>query len=270
MRGYTPATRARTAGPTATDRGAGRQRDAAPAAARPASGPFPHRDTRLNTPSHRGPAFPGGPDDFDRISQALHEHGYVVLGDVFPGELISAWFIYQQQLDSERFHRAGIGRGDEHLVNRFVRGDEICWLDASADPSMIHWFDWVEALRQAINRRLFLGLFDFECHFARYPRGAFYRRHVDAFRDQQRSRVVSTVLYLSPGWQPGDGGELVLYNEAEEEIERVAPVAGRLVLFLSEDFPHEVLPTRRTRCSLTGWYRVAETPVPAVPAPGTA
>lgn len=198
--------------------------------------------------------------------QALHAQGYVVIADVFPPEWITAWFVYLKALEPARFRRAGVGRGDEHQLNRFVRGDEICWV-SPADVPLQAWFQWVDELRLALNRRLFLGLFDFECHFARYPRGSFYRRHVDAFRGHQRSRVLSAVLYLTPGWQPGDGGELVLYDAADQPVTRVAPGAGRLVLFLSEQFPHEVLPTRRTRYSLTGWYRVRETPVPALAGP---
>ena len=33
------------------------------------------------------------------------------------------------------------------------------------------------------------------------------------------------------------------------------PAAGTLVVFMSGDFPHEVLPASRERLSLTGWYR---------------
>ena len=35
----------------------------------------------------------------------------------------------------------------------------------------------------------------------------------------------------------------------------IAPVAGTLVTFLSSRFWHEVLPARRVRMSLTGWYK---------------
>ncbi|WP_255856521.1 2OG-Fe(II) oxygenase [Marinobacterium rhizophilum] len=39
-------------------------------------------------------------------------------------------------------------------------------------------------------------------------------------------------------------------------MERVEPCYGTLVVFLSDRFPHEVLPARRQRLSLAGWYRV--------------
>ena len=35
----------------------------------------------------------------------------------------------------------------------------------------------------------------------------------------------------------------------------VLPRGGTLVVFLSDRFPHEVLPARRERLSLAGWFR---------------
>ena len=44
-------------------------------------------------------------------------------------------------------------------------------------------------------------------------------------------------------------------KETREEFIDIMPVAGRLVLFLSKQFWHEVLPANRTRISLAGWYK---------------
>ena len=64
------------------------------------------------------------------------------------------------------------------------------------------------------------------------------------------------VAYLNPDWSEEDGGELVLYPEKGEQGElRVTPAHGTFVLFLSEDFEHEVLPARRDRLSIAGWFR---------------
>ncbi len=53
------------------------------------------------------------------------------------------------------------------------------------------------------------------------------------------------------------GGELVLYDGAGEiELVRAAPECGKLVIFLSEDFPHEVLPAKQFRQSIAGWFRI--------------
>jgi len=37
----------------------------------------------------------------------------------------------------------------------------------------------------------------------------------------------------------------------------IYPRDGRLVLFLSADFEHEVLPAARERLSVAGWFRTA-------------
>ena len=111
---------------------------------------------------------------------------------------------------------------------------------------------------------MFIGLFDYEIHFAHYPVGAFYKKHLDAFRcnrqQGQSNRVLSTVLYLNHAWQLGDGGELLLYAEDDDNkvLETILPECGRLVIFLSEKLPHEVLPAKRERKSIAGWFRVNE------------
>ena len=114
----------------------------------------------------------------------------------------------------------------------------------------------MDALRSDLNSRWFLGLFDYECHYARYAPGAFYSKHLDAFAGN-KNRVLSTVLYLNAAWEAGQGGELQLYSlNGATVLERVAPLHNRLVVFLSERFPHEVLPASRERHSIAGWFRV--------------
>ena len=50
------------------------------------------------------------------------------------------------------------------------------------------------------------------------------------------------------------GGALRLYLADQTELD-VLPSAGTLVLFISAELPHEVLPATRERLSLTGWFR---------------
>jgi len=55
-------------------------------------------------------------------------------------------------------------------------------------------------------------------------------------------------------WLPEDGGQLRMFlaDGAEPLVE---PLAGCLVVFLSGEVPHEVLPAGRERLSLTGGFR---------------
>jgi len=192
----------------------------------------------------------------DRIADELADTGYCVLPRALPETLTESLHRYLTHLGDADFRRAGIGRDQEHQLDRHVRSDEIRWL-APEQPEEAAYLQWMEALRLGINRRLMMGLFDYECHFARYPEGAFYRRHLDAFQGRT-NRVLSTVYYLNRDWHTDNGGELLIYadDRATVPVERVAPEWGTLVVFLSDRFPHEVLPARRERLSVTGWFRI--------------
>jgi SM-20-related protein len=199
---------------------------------------------------------PGDGDVFARIAAAIEQQGYLVLDGALPPDLVDRLFLRLSQFDDEQLDRAGIGREDERRLNRFVRTDETRWLEPG-DPVDGGFLAWMEQLRLGINRRLFLGLFDYEAHYARYAPGAFYRRHRDAFADGTSNRVLSTVLYLNPGWGVDDGGEMMLYADDDLSLlQTVRPTYGRLAVFLSERFPHEVLPAGRTRLSIAGWFRL--------------
>jgi len=196
----------------------------------------------------------------DRIADALVDPGYLVLDGLLPPTLVDG-LCQALSCDSEsRLRPAGIGRGDDYQLNRQVRRDKIRWLDTepagSRHPAVTEFICWMDKLREGLNQRLFLGLFEYECHFAVYESGDFYQKHRDAFKGNP-GRKLSTVFYLNRDWAPADGGELVLYDDSgEQELDRIAPKSGRLVIFLAENFPHEVLAARKRRASIAGWFRV--------------
>lgn len=148
---------------------------------------------------------------------------------------------------------AAVGRGPFSEIREGIRGDHIQWLEPGQDDACDSYLGLMDSLREAMNRGLFLGLEDFESHFALYPPGAFYRKHVDRFRDDDR-RMVSAVIYLNDAWLPEHGGQLRMYLKKGREQD-VVPTGGCLVVFLSGEVPHEVLPATRERLSLTGWFR---------------
>lgn len=148
---------------------------------------------------------------------------------------------------------AAVGRGPFSEIREGIRGDHIQWLEPGQDEACDSYLGLMDSLREAMNRGLFLGLEDFESHFALYPPGAFYRKHVDRFRDDDR-RMVSAVIYLNDAWLPEHGGQLRMYLKEGREHD-VVPTGGCLVVFLSGEVPHEVLPATRERLSLTGWFR---------------
>ena len=114
----------------------------------------------------------------------------------------------------------------------------------------------LEALRIAVNRELTLGLWRYEGHYALYPPGARYARHVDRFRDDD-ARVLSVVLYLNRDWHADEGGALRIGRRAGPARD-VLPAGGTLVAFLAAEFEHEVLPATRSRLAVSGWFRTRE------------
>jgi SM-20-related protein len=154
------------------------------------------------------------------------------------------------------FQAARIG-SDRSLQRREdIRGDSICWIAPPLWPAEQALLGELERLRLELNREAWLGLFELELHYAWYPPGAGYARHVD--QPQGRApRRVSLVLYLNEDWTPAAGGELRIFDAADGHRD-IEPMAGRLVCFLTPGREHAVLPTQRDRLSVSGWFRARD------------
>ncbi|EMA2445098.1 2OG-Fe(II) oxygenase [Vibrio fluvialis] len=186
----------------------------------------------------------------DALLDAIAEQGWFIWDDFLTAEQVQSL----RDCAPENWKRARIGRNDDLQRETTIRSDKIQWLSQNMAQPVQDYLERMEQIRQAVNRDFFLGLFEYEAHFAKYEQGDFYKKHLDAFRGQE-NRKLTTVFYMNEAWQPADGGELKIYDLDDQLIDTVAPVAGRLVVFLSEKFPHEVLPTHGDRVSIAGWFR---------------
>ncbi|MGE0383711.1 MAG: 2OG-Fe(II) oxygenase [Gammaproteobacteria bacterium] len=197
------------------------------------------------------------PHHDERIAAALGECGWIAVDSYLEQDLCRELALDARALDAAgRMRPAGIGgaAGTPVAFDPRVRGDRILWLDPSrASPAEAAYLARMEDLRLALNRTLFLGLFEFECHYACYPPGAGYERHLDRHRGSG-ARTVSTIAYLNPHWSPEDGGALRLHPPGGGHAD-IAPNAGTLAVMLSDRIEHEVLAARRARWSITGWFR---------------
>jgi SM-20-related protein len=192
-------------------------------------------------------------DSIESLVAELGEHGWAVTDEFLADAEWRALAEDSRQLWLEgAFRQAGVGRGPSFALRPDIRRDRVCWLEPeSVTPAQQGYLDRIEALRLAINRKLYLGLFAFEAHLTVYPPGAFYHRHLDRFRDAPH-RTVSVILYLNSGWTAADGGALRLYPD-DGTTRDILPRGGTLAVFLSDRFEHEVLPATRERMSITGW-----------------
>lgn len=193
----------------------------------------------------------------ESVVQKLSENGYVVLHEFFTAGLAESLSEELEKVWSDAgFREAGIGVGDNWRIRKDIRSDWVRWLDADKDTTeaIQKYFRKIEIIRKACNRYGYLGLREYEAHLAVYPEGSHYERHLDQFVNSPQ-RAITCILYLNRNWNSSLGGDLVIYNEKEEEIERIQPEMGRFVLMESKRVLHEVTETRRFRKSITGWLK---------------
>ena len=195
------------------------------------------------------------PAAMEDVLAALAEKGYATVPAFLPDTLRQA--LYSEAMahyQAHSMHPASIGRGRDNQVDTRIRGDSIFWLDGRS-PAQCTLLEQMAEYRQVLNRAFYLGINNYEAHFALYPPGRYYRTHWDNFRGRG-NRIVTTVLYLNPRWEKAWGGELVLYHEDEQTVlDTIVPQPGLLVTFMSAQIPHEVRPTTQPRVSIAGWMR---------------
>jgi len=198
----------------------------------------------------------------DQLSK-ITEHGFCVMDNFLTTSttLALADEITALNKNASMYH-AGTGQTLVTLDKK-LRGDSIYWLNEfNASKAQRMYFNKMEELRLALNQHLFLGLFALESHMALYPIGTCYKKHIDRFKVSQIQsndraiRQISCILYLNQNWLEEYGGHLRLYLNADNETAHldISPVGGRLVMFLSDTFYHEVLPATKARMSLTAWF----------------
>lgn len=189
----------------------------------------------------------------DKAIDHLAEDGYFIWDNFLEEKQVAALKQIAEKDKAEgEFKKAGIGKQVLHQIDKSIRGDFIQWIDKeNAFPVVKDYLDKISHLQEYINQTCYLGLKDYETHFAIYPENTFYKKHVDRFQ-QNAHRILSFVLYLNIGWEKADGGELAIYPNGPEEATIVNPLAGRLILFRSE-LLHEVLLAHKARYSITGW-----------------
>ena len=207
-------------------------------------------------------------EQLDFVENPLYEHiisdlldkGYTIADDFFSEEEVA--FLRDSLLkkyEEDNFKKAAIGNRTNELIIKSIRGDFILWIDESKmDETEAIFFNKVNDLVRYLNRTCFLGILHKEFHYALYPEGTFYKRHLDTFQNDDR-RKLSFVFYLNDKtWKGENGGELVLYlQENNLEVPKtVHPLPGRVVIFESQQIEHEVKPVLKSqRLSITGWLK---------------
>lgn len=193
---------------------------------------------------------------FEVLIEGILADGYGICDDFLETEEVQNLLdTFALRYQAGKFKEAGVGKQSEQQMAEQIRGDEILWLqNDSIEQTEQSFLAKNQAFVDYLNKTCYLGIIDTEIHFAKYDVGKFYRRHRDTFQ-AQKGRILSVIYYLNVNWIPENGGNLIIYtqhNNIEKAI-TIAPLAGRLVCFESENLDHEVTEAFKERFSVTGW-----------------
>ncbi|WP_347252006.1 2OG-Fe(II) oxygenase [Legionella sp.] len=191
----------------------------------------------------------------DQLENNIYNQGFHIIDNFLEPQHYALLRTKAELMDSQgQFKSAKIGHRLEAMPNADIRRDKIYWLnDDATDSAISTYFSKIQWIAKTLNQTLFLGLVDFETHFAIYQPGSFYRKHVDQFTSTQERRI-SCVYYLNENWQEDYAGQLNLYSKDNQLITSVLPLGNRFICF-SSDLPHEVCETTQTRYSIAGWLK---------------
>lgn len=193
---------------------------------------------------------------FETIINDLLKQQYCVVNDFFSSEEV---VLLRESLlakyEADKFKKSAIGNRVNEEIDKTIRGDFILWMDENnANESEKIFFRKINELVNYLNKTCFLGILHREFHYAVYPKGTFYKRHLDTFQNDDR-RKLSIVCYLNEDdWLPENGGELTIYTD-KEELD-ILPLPGKVVIFESQILEHEVKVVKASeRMSITGWLK---------------
>lgn len=226
----------------------------------------------------------------------LAEHGFLVAENFLSDELYEELQNDVQTLrKGGRFHVAKIGHDgmiqDENTPFKDIRHSETCFIGKMADDELTkcqarsELYNILGKLKTELETNAHvksgsqtknipaLDKETEELMYAYYPQGGYYRRHRDAEPGSASNwRKYSFLLYLNDkDWKQQDGGQLRIHRDSGDDqlpagelpnFIDVQPKAGTLVLFRSDQCPHEVIDTHRDRVAIVGWFLSQEVSSP--------
>ncbi len=154
----------------------------------------------------------------------------------------------------KQLQNAGTGNDALATQDKAVRGDMIYWLDREHnDTHENNFFDLMDEFVTYLNATCYTGITGYEFHYALYPIGSFYKKHVDQFKNNS-VRQFSMITYLNADWKEEDGGQLCVHQNGTKQ--NIPPSDGKSVFFKSSELEHEVLLSNKARMSITGWFTI--------------
>ncbi len=134
-----------------------------------------------------------------RSFQILLEQQYAIVEDFF--SLLkwkSCGILFWTKYEEDNFKKAAIGNRTNEVIAKSIRGDFILWLnEAEAAAAEKAFFRKINDFVDYLNKTCFMGILQKEFHYALYPEGTFYKRHLDTFQNDDRRNFLWFVTSTS-------------------------------------------------------------------------
>ncbi len=109
------------------------------------------------------------------IIDALVTEGFVLLMSGFlKKNTANLWTMWKTMHGENQFTSAHIGSYHNKALNSTIRNDQILWIDEE-NTYLNAYLKQLKQLMDMLNRVLFLGLIEYEAHFAVYRQIAFIK-----------------------------------------------------------------------------------------------
>jgi SM-20-related protein len=191
---------------------------------------------------------------FEELIRGFIDNQFAVCDHFLPLEL--AVLLQQNLLNlhkSDKMKKAGIGNLQVKDTGQDKRSDKIYWIEnKTVDPPELAFLRQIEQFIAYLNETCYVGINDYEFHYAIYESGSSYQRHLDQFNNNN-DRKFSLIHYLNTDWLDDDAGELIIY--LNDKTEKILPRIQKAVFFRSDHCEHSVEKSFRPRMSISGWLK---------------
>lgn len=211
---------------------------------------------------------------------SLINHGWVVLDNVLESDLVAAAVseLKHLQVNGNLIASADPCNTGAKAISLNFASNESCAHSRLCYPSLHEISRRLCGLPDVLSRCDSTGRFaglrtTASTMVSVYEPGIAYRPHLDSYGGRDSLRMVTCLAYLNDtDFSEADGGAIRLYKDLASASsstpqafashtsqepggpqEDVAPISGRVLMFLSREVWHAVLPARRDRYAMTLW-----------------
>ena len=132
-------------------------------------------------------------NDLEQLMQKVDEAGFGTIS--LPPEVCLSLLARLKDLEQQGLLKSATIT-QETSQAKTIRNDFTYWLEKEHHPAEKNLLEDLDQLLLALKNYFRISLSHLECHFALYPKGHFYKKHIDQTAENNK-RFFSFVIYLN-------------------------------------------------------------------------